>query len=172
MSVTRGAIIAAALLGLLAGAAATAEADHCVTRISIYGRSSLTPVIAPPYTAMSGNMCTPRTGDTAIAGDHTLPPLTDQIMVRVNGDFGPWKPTLRLELTGLGWGGDAFVLPRTNDSLDESFTYHLPEWISVPEPTPGGLVTATVYYPDGPFSVTYRAGAVPVPTIPEPPSVG
>lgn len=142
---------------------------HCETKISIFGRSSLVPMPTSPYTVLHQTRCV-RVEDTA---DHTLPPQTEQLMVRVNGDFGASRPTLRLDLSGLGFTSSTFTLQRTANPM-AGFTYQLTEWISVPDPVAGGSVTATVFYPDGPMSSTYTVSfnaALPTEDdVPPPPS--
>lgn len=145
-----------------------ASGQHCETKIAIYGRSALMPTPPPPYMSLNQGIC-PRVENGA---DHTLPAQTDQIFVRVNGDFGPSKPTLRLDLSGQGFAGTTFTLLRTPNTMGP-FSYQLNEWLNVPSPAQGATITATVYYPDGPMSSAYVSSVrVSTPTVPEPPTVG
>lgn len=155
------------------GAIPVAEGQHCVTKIAVYGRVGLAPSPPPPYMSLNQGIC-PRV-DPAV--DHTLPPQTEQIFVRINGDFGPSKPTLRLDLEGLGFVGSTFTLQRTPNAMGGS-TYQLGEWLNVPSPASGATITATAYYPDGPMSSTFVTSVnvgLPEPPVdpedPQPPEV-
>lgn len=133
-----------------------ASGDHCVTKITVYGRISLTPLLSPPYSSGTAGVCV-RIYENML-DDHLLPPNTDQVMVRVNGDFGPSITTLQLTLNGLGFTGHTYTLVRTQSQFG-GFMYQLPEWAALPDGPMHGDLQASVLYPAGPRTVTYHTTA-------------
>ena len=164
-------LIAIVLGGALLAAIPTGTSHHCESRLSVYSRASFTPMQAPPNHAFDQTVCT----IVKLRGleDHTLAPNADQVLVRVNGVFGPALTNVSVYLDGMGFDNARFTLFRANEPLGP--VYVMPEWIYLPDPTDEAL-TATVHYPTGQFTVTYARNPtqLPLPQLPpfpDPPSV-
>ena len=146
--------LALVLLGVaLLASLPLAEADHCTSRIVVFGRPSPLPAPAPPYTPQTQGLCPLAVG---IVDGHTLPPQTSQILVRVNGDFGPGLPSLFATVDGLGFEGQVFTLVRTPLPTGIS-VYQMREWVPLPDGTQLGELQVSVAYPSITASVTYRS---------------
>lgn len=146
------------LLGLAVLAAGltlpAASGAHCESKLNVYGRVSLVASSPPPYSSSIQNVCPKLAGQ-----EHTLPPHSDQVIVRVNGDFGKAVPSILVSLEGLGFSGQSFTLARTANPLG-GFSYQMSEWVNLPLGPQVGELTATAYYPgDVTMSVTYRSVA-------------
>jgi hypothetical protein len=143
-----------------------AEAHHCLTKISVFGRSVLAPAPVPPFSQNLTPAACARPLDEA-SETHTLPPQTDQIFVRIDGDFGPSIPKVSIELTGLGFERNTFTLNSTESQLG-GFTYAMGGWAFVPEPAALDGLQVTAFYPDGAMRVTYESSPIfaPVPPVP------
>lgn len=121
-------------------------AEHCETRIVMYGRSPFTPgLLLPPLPV--GPAC-PNIGSTQARG-HTLPPLTEQISVRVEVDVGLSYTQLLLRLDGHGFRHQLYQLHRIESATGPA-TYNLEDWLTIPAPgtTESGIL-ATVRFPGG-----------------------
>ena len=153
MSPRRWLLIALAAT-LLAGAyVPTAEADHCRTKLTVFGRSSLAPVPSAPYSSSTSATC-PLLSRQGV-DDHLLPPQVDQVTARVTGDFGGSVQKILIELDGLGFSGHTFYAYRTTSALGGSY-YQFPEWVATPSGPASGELTITAYYPGVTVSETYR----------------
>lgn len=121
------------LLGLLALAllplADEAAAGHCGTRIYVYGRASIAPGVVTPVEPASPE-CFPREEHVADAA-HTLPPSTEEILVRVHTDIGESYPRAQASLDGLGWRGQLFALDRVEGAASTYYT--VPDWLVAPD---------------------------------------
>jgi len=149
-------------LAFVAAAMPLAEAGHCETKIHVFGRASPTPLAPPPYTTSAGANCT-RTLSLVGMDEHKLPPNTDQVMVRVQGDFGPSIQSLDVAFNGLGFEDIHHTLLRKLNPSG-SYSYDLPEWVTLPDGAKDGELTVTVRYPGGLLrSVTYSTTATVVP---------
>lgn len=172
-SMTRGYVPVAIAAILLAGALIPlAGAQHCESRINVYGRVLVAPLAPPPYASATYSVCVRLYNN--VVSEHSLPPNTDQIYVRVNGDFGPSIERLRATIDGLGFPATEHYLYRTNNQFG-GYTYNIADWLELPNGPTDGTLTVTVYYPGNvPFSVTYHTTATvvpPQPTFPNPPTV-
>lgn len=161
------------VVALLATAyiAPVASANHCTTKINVSGRISLAPVPPPPYTSGTAGLCLRVFGDAGI-DEHLLPPNTDQVLVRVLGDYGASVPSVRVILNGLGFLNHEFRAYRTLNT-GGGYSYNMPEWVALPDGPTSGNLTASVVAPGGyTSSVVYRTTLTvvppPVPTIPPP----
>lgn len=145
------ALLAVVALGL---AAPMAAGDHCRTGIHAFGRISLAPTSPPPYAADIQRVC-----PSAAGAEHTLPPQSDQVIVRINGDFGSGVPTVLVSLDGLGFAGQSFTLKRTAN-LAGGYSYQMSEWVNLPLGPQVGELTVTAYYPGNVvMRSTYRSVA-------------
>ena len=104
-------------------------ASDCATSINVYGRSALAPGVLPPPSPVGPVCAEIQSSDSS---GHKIPPLSDQIMVRLEKDIGPSYPELRLRLDGLGWRDQQFTLVRTQ-SLTGPWMYTLDDWIGIPD---------------------------------------
>lgn len=161
-----------ALLALTATsvAAPSAMGEHCDTKINVYGRIGVTPLSPPPYSSTTAGVCVRLLG-TANVDEHVLPPNTDQIMVRVAGDFGPSVKTLDVEFDGLGFVDIHDTLHRTLNAAG-GYTYNLVDWRDLPDGPMDGDLTVTVRQPGGVYrSITYSTTltVIPPPVPPVPP---
>lgn len=156
--------LAVAALAAAALALPVAASDHCETKISVHGRVALVPMGPSPYASSTHGVCVRVFGDNGFE-DHLLPPNTDEVMVRVNGDFGASVPSLRATLTGLGFTGNEYPLARTLSPFG-GYTYNS-AWQALPNGPVDGALVAAVTYPDRQVSVTYHTTAtVIVPPLP------
>lgn len=131
-----------------------ASGSHCDTKLNLYGRVSLVPTSPPPYSSASPSYCPKASGY-----EHTLPPQSDQVIVRVNGDFGKAVPSILVSLDGIGFSGQLFTLNRTGNALG-GYSYQMREWVNLPLGPQTGELTATAYFPgDLVVTSTYRSPA-------------
>lgn len=162
------AVLAAMLIfGTMVALAPVADSQHCESRLTIYGRHSFAPAPLTPNHMLDQNACN-ILKSRGVDG-HTLPPNADQIMIRVNGAFGPALASLVVDLDGMGFNDAQLLINRTEEPMGA--TYQLSEWMFLPDPSAGPL-TATVYYPRGAsYTVTYAASPtqLPLPPLPAPP---
>ena len=135
------ALLSAALLVVIF--ATPAQADHCETAIVVYGRPAFTPAVLPPGLP---RVCV--SFETSGSAGHTLPPATAEIFVRVDANLGKAYPKLDLVLDGLGFRDQSFKLYRTLHPGD-TWTYDTDDWLSLPDPEPGGELEASVRFPGG-----------------------
>jgi hypothetical protein len=146
-----------------------ANAHHCETKINAYGRTAVAPVPPPPYTSLTAGFCF-RTAGNAGVEDHLLPPNTDQVMVRILGDYGPSVPHVRVILDGLGFLGHEYQAIRVPNQ-NGYHSYDLPSWVPLPNGPTDGELTVTVIGPGGSTrSVEYHTMLTLVP--PPPPTLG
>lgn len=166
---TRRILLVAIAAGLVIGAfTPSAAGDHCRSKLTAYGRISSAPVASPPYSSTTAGVCVSlyRQG----VDDHVLPPEADQVMVRVNGDFGGYS-TILIRLDGLGFDGHTYPAIRQVSSFGGVF-YQLAQWVAFPEGPQSGELRITAYYPAGPVTEVYRTFAAPeAPAPPAPPTV-
>lgn len=155
-SMRHAAVLAFAAILAASLAVPAASSSHCDTKITVYGRASLAPIVSPPYSSGTAGMCVRVLEDKI--DEHLLPPNTDQVLVRVNGDFGNSITTLQLTLTGLGFTGNTYTLFRTASPFGGNM-YQLAEWVSLPDGPVHGDLQASVRYPAGPRTVTYHTSA-------------
>lgn len=127
---------------LLLFGAAPAEAEHCTTGIAIHGRPAFSPAILPPALPRA---CV--TLETSGSTGHVLAPATTEVFVRVDADLGGTYPQLILRLDGLGFRDQTFQLTRTTTSPIAGWTYDVADWLSLPDPEPGGTLRAMVRFP-------------------------
>lgn len=152
---------------LVAGAfVPVASADHCRTKLVVYGRVSTAPIASPPYTSMTAGMCLALYGRGV--DDHVLPPETDQVTVRINGDFGGHHTTILIELDGLGFANHTFHAVRQASPFGGVY-YQFPTWVALPNGTQTGDLTVTAYYPTGAVSAVYHVVSAPDAPAPPPP---
>lgn len=158
MSVRRLLLVALAAALVVGIFTPTATSDHCRTKLTAYGRVSSAPLASPPYTSATAGMCLAayKWG----ADDHVLPPETDQVLARVNGDFGSAYPTILIELTGLGFEAHTFPAIRQASPYGGTF-YQLSQWVTLPAGPASGDLVVKAYYPAGPVTATYRVLALP-----------
>lgn len=144
-------LVAVMMTGLVAP---TVGAAHCETKIHVYGRPAPAPLSPPPYSSSTSGVCVRAL--QGVVDEHTLPPNTDQVMVRVQGDFGPSVPALDVELDGLGFVDMHYALVRTSN-LAGGYTYNLADWVALPDGAQDGQLTVTITQPGGiKRSITYR----------------
>lgn len=146
-------LVALVGLALLAAGLAlpAASGSHCESKLHVFGRVSLAPTSPPPYSS-TPSYC-PKLG----GHEHTLPPQSDQLFVRVHGDFGKSVPSVLVSLDGLGFSGQLFTLNRTANPLGGS-SYQMREWVNLPLGPQVGELTATAYFPqDVVVTATYRS---------------
>ena len=160
--VARSAAVALLIVGF---AAPLASGSHCDSKITVYGRSALTPLAPPPYTSATGSACARALGSNGV-DEHRLPPNTDQIMVRVHGDYGPSVPTIEARFDGLGFVDSVHPLQRTLNA-GGLFSYNLAQWLSTPAGATDGELKVTVLLLSGARTVSYNTTATFV--IPPPP---
>ena len=145
----------------------TAAGSHCETKINLYGRPAQAPVSPPPYSTMAHATCLRLLEDAV--DQHTLPPNTGEVMVRIHGDFGPSVKSVDAELDGLGFIDQHYTLMRTLNPLG-GYTYNLAEWIPLPNGPVDGELTVTITQPGGlKRAVTYET-TVTLQLPPVPPS--
>lgn len=157
--------MAVGALVLASFALPTSFGAHCDTKINVYGRMSLTPVAPPPYSSSTAGICVRVLQGTI--EEHVLPPNTGEVMVRVNGDFGPSVPSVDAELDGLGFVDQHYALLRTLNPAG-GFTYNLPDWLPLPDGLADGDLTVTITQPGGlKRSITYSTTiTAPPPSLP------
>lgn len=153
-------ILAVALLAAVIGGAfvPTAASDHCRTKLTAYGRISTAPMAAPPYAATTSGVCTSLYGRGV--DDHLLPPETDMVLVRVNGNFGGGIDVILVELNGLGFEGQVYPAKRLTSTFGGVF-YQFESWVPLPDGPQAGELVVTAYYPAGPVTVVYHTLAAP-----------
>lgn len=156
--------LAVAALVATSIAVPTSLATHCDTKINVYGRISLAPIAPPPYSSATAGVCL-RVLNGAV-DEHVLPPNTDQVTARVNGDFGPAVPTIDAEFDGLGFVDMHYPLVRTVNPAG-GYTYNLADWLDLPNGITDGELTVTITQPGGiKRSITYHttlSAPLPVP---------
>ena len=153
-----------ALAGLTLASLAVPPAvgEHCDTKINVYGRMAPVPAAPPPYSSRTAGFCPRVLGDAGV-DEHTLPPNTDQIMVRVAGDFGPSVQSLDVEFDGLGFVDIHDTLYRTTNAAG-GFTYQLADWRALPNGPVDGDLTVTVRQPGNIYrSITYETTLTVIP---------
>lgn len=154
------------LLLVMSVAVPTALGSHCQTKINVYGRVSPAPLAPPPYSSGTAGFCL-SVLNGAVVDEHLLPPNTNQVLVRVNGDFGPSVLKIDVELDGLGFVDMHYPLFRTLNPAG-GYSYNLADWLELPSGVADGNLTATITQPGGvKRSVTYHTSlSVVLPPLP------